>query len=126
MPRRRLLALALSLLLLCGADFATADDSEATASPSINPLLPGALGTGLGLVISAASAASEASVASVASASAAESEHPTGTATATAVWATKTAGGMVPYTDVNDTLVLHDDGSVTCAHPSHPAPATES
>lgn len=126
MPRRRLLALALSLLLLCGADFATADDSEATASPSINPLLPGALGTGLGLVISAASAASEASVASVASASAAESEHPTGTATATAVWATKTAGGMVPYTDVNDTLVLHDDGSVTCAHPSHTAPATES
>ena len=104
----------LAVLLLAFARLATADD-DTEAPPASSSLAAFNLANGLAGAISAAGeVASAASVQSAASAAASAGLSASATATATAAWATKTAGGMEQYTDSNDTVVLHDDLSVTC------------
>lgn len=48
------------------------------------------------------------------------------TMTASAPWATKTAGGMEQSVDANNTVVLHSDSSITYAHRCLPRQLTHS
>ncbi|GAA5852483.1 hypothetical protein JCM9279_003465 [Rhodotorula babjevae] len=115
----RAAALAVLLLLLAASGAAADDDTE--APPASSSAAAFGLASNLASAISAAAEiASAASAQSAASASRSASEGLSGsaTATATAAWATKTTGGMEQYTDSNDTVVLHDDLSVTYSCPT--------
>lgn len=103
------------LVVLALSRLAAADETEAPPASSSAAAF-GVANNLVSALSAAAEVASAASAQSAASVSRAASEGPSGsaTATATAAWATSTAGGMEQYTDSNDTVVLHDDLSVTC------------
>ncbi|GAA5912426.1 hypothetical protein JCM8208_005167 [Rhodotorula glutinis] len=107
------------LVVLALSRLAAADETEAPPASSSAAAF-GVANNLVSALSAAAEVASAASAQSAASVSRAASEGPSGsaTATATAAWATSTAGGMEQYTDSNDTVVLHDDLSVTYSCPT--------
>ncbi|BGP49771.1 hypothetical protein JCM10450v2_005676 [Rhodotorula kratochvilovae] len=115
-PSARLRALLLTALLALLLPSTVAQDDD--AANAVGAIAAEVAAVRIGLAAANQSQTSsepaEAALLTVAPTSTVDStSEETSTLTATAAWVTKTAGGMEQYSDSNDTVVLHGDGSIT-------------